>query len=320
MAIYGKEGNGMITFFQAGKVSKRIRKAQKVNGLKAIAICGAVLLALLSPVSQLDSCVQAAKEGSQASSYETETIHFQSSMNYAQNSKINSGTATLYKVGKKSAKNITVCINAGHGTSGGERYKTLCHPDGTPKVTSGSTAAGAIEATAVSGGTTLLDGTPEAEATLQTSLVIRDTLLKKGYHVLMIRETSDVQLDNIARTLIANEYADCHLAIHYDSTTNDGGAFFCSVPSIASYRNMEPVKSHWEEHNRLGNSIIEGFRSMGLPVRGNGSLEMDLTQTSYSTIPSIDIEVGDRASDHSQATLQRKAEAIAAGLDLFFRQ
>ncbi|WP_353848438.1 hypothetical protein [Clostridium sp.] len=33
---------------------------------------------------------------------------------------------------------------------------------------------------------------------------------------------------------------------------------------------------------------------------------MDLTQTSYSTIPSVDIELGDKASDHSGATLETR--------------
>lgn len=37
-------------------------------------------------------------------------------------------------------KNKTVCVNAGHGTKGGESVKTLCHPDGSSKVTGGSTS------------------------------------------------------------------------------------------------------------------------------------------------------------------------------------
>ena len=47
-------------------------------------------------------------------------------------------------------------------------------------------------------------------------------------------------------------------------------------------------------------------------------MEMDLTQTSYSTVPSIDLEVGDSASDYSEATLNQLADGIAAGLDTFF--
>ena len=59
-----------------------------------------------------------------------------------------------------------MCINAGHGTKGGESVMTLCHPDGSGKVTGGSTAAGAIRATSINSGTVLNDGTTEAQATL----------------------------------------------------------------------------------------------------------------------------------------------------------
>ena len=43
--------------------------------------------------------------------------------------------------------------------------------------------------------------------------------------MLMIRESSDVQLDNVARTVLANNRADCHIALHWDSTSSDKGAF-----------------------------------------------------------------------------------------------
>ena len=45
---------------------------------------------------------------------------------------------------------------------------------------------------------------------------------------------------------------------------------------------------------------------------------MDLTQTSYSTIPSVDLEIGDTASDYSDKTLVKVAEGITEGLDHFF--
>ena len=51
---------------------------------------------------------------------------------------------------------------------------------------------------------------------------------------------------------------------------------------------------------------------------GDGNIPTDLTQTSYSTIPSIDVEVGDRKSDYSEATQRKIAEGIAAGIDIFF--
>lgn len=69
---------------------------------------------------------------------------------------------------------------------------------------------------------------------------MKDKLLAEGYDVVMIREEEDVQLDNVARTVIANNTADIHISLHWDSTTSDKGCFFMSVPDHRSYRAMEP--------------------------------------------------------------------------------
>lgn len=248
---------------------------------------------------------------------EREEIAFDENQLYGENSKIHSGKAILYKnIGGKKEQ-YTVCINAGHGTQGGESERTLCHPDGSPKVTGGSTAKGATTATAIASGMTFLDGTSESTVTLKTAKLLRDRLLEEGYNVLMIREEEDVQLDNIARTVLANTYADCHISLHWDSTETDKGAFYISVPE-GSYREMEPVKSHWEQHERLGSSLIKGLKESGVKILSSEKMPIDLTQTSYSTIPSVDMELGDKASDHSTEQLEKIAEGIVKGLESFW--
>ena len=242
------------------------------------------------------------------------------SWKYAEFSKINSGAAVLYRTEAASPKGITICVNAGHGTKGGASVKTQCHPDGTPKVTGGTTGAGATSAAAVSGGMTFADGTPESKVTLSMAKILKDKLLAAGYDVLMIRESDDVQLDNIARTVIANNASDCHIALHWDSTTNNKGAFYMSVPNVESYRSMEPVKSHWQQHNALGESLVAGLKGAGVKIFSGGSMAMDLTQTSFSTVPSVDIELGDKASDHSSATLATLADGLVAGVNQYFGQ
>ncbi len=237
---------------------------------------------------------------------------------YAGYAKITSGKALLYHADDGIRKGKVVCVNAGHGTQGGSSVKTQCHPDGTPKVTGGTTGAGAISAAAVSGGMQFNDGTAEAKVTLAMALKLKEKLLERGYDVLMIRESDDIQLDNVARTVIANNKADCHIALHWDSTGSDKGAFYMSVPNVASYRAMEPVASHWQEHHALGDSLIAGLQDAGVKIFSNGKMEMDLTQTSYSTVASVDIELGDKASDHSGTALDRLAKGLADGVDRFF--
>lgn len=254
---------------------------------------------------------------SQATTNGTE-IGMNSSYRFSEFSKINSGKAILYKSTSANRKNKIIAVNAGHGTQGGGSVKTLCHPDGTPKVTGGTTGAGATTAVAVSSGMTFNDGTAESKVTLSMAKLLKDRLLAEGYDVLMLRDSDDVQLDNIARTVIANNNADCHISLHWDSTATNKGCFYMSVPGNASYRAMEPVASHWQQHNKLGDSLVAGLKGAGNKIFSGGSMEMDLTQTSYSTIPSIDIELGDKAFSHSDETLNKLADGLIAGINSFF--
>ena len=241
---------------------------------------------------------------------------------YADHSKINTGAAVLYRAPEESGrKGIVIGVNAGHGTAGGSKVKTLCHPDGSAKITGGSTAAGATEAAAVSGGMTFQDGTTESAVTLRMAQILRNKLLASGYDVLMLRDGDDVQLDNVARTVICNNVADCHIALHWDSGDGkdyDKGCFYISVPE--GLKSMEPVASHWQQHDTLGADLVEGLRGQGAAIYGKGTMSIDLTQTSYSTIPSVDMELGNGYSDHSDAALNTLAEGLLSGIQTYFGQ
>lgn len=241
------------------------------------------------------------------------------SWTYADHSKINSGAAVLYKAAEN-RKEIVVGVNAGHGTSGGTKVKTLCHPDGSAKVTGGTTAAGATEAVAVSSGMTFNDGTLESSVTLRMAQILKEKLLAAGYDVLMLRDGDDVQLDNVARTVICNNAADCHIALHWDGDglNYDKGCFYISVPD--GLKSMEPVASHWSEHNALGSALVEGLRAQGAKIHGGGSMSVDLTQTSYSTIPSVDMELGNACSDHSDSVLDLLGNGLVQGVNSYFGQ
>ena len=241
------------------------------------------------------------------------------SWTYADHSKINSGAAVLYKAAEN-RKEIVVGVNAGHGTSGGTKVKTLCHPDGSAKVTGGTTAAGATEAVAVSSGMTFNDGTPESSVTLRMAQILKEKLLAAGYDVLMLRDGDDVQLDNVARTVICNNAADCHIALHWDGDglNYDKGCFYISVPE--GLKSMEPVASHWSEHNALGAALVEGLRAQGAKINGGGSMSIDLTQTSYSTVPSVDMELGNACSDHSDSALDLLGNGLVQGVNSYFGQ
>lgn len=269
--------------------------------------------------AQPQEAAQAAQPA-QAAAENGSLVALDPSWKFADYSAIHTGSAVMYRSAASNRKNIVIGVNAGHGTSGGESVKTWCHPDQTPKVTGGTTSAGATKATSISSGMNFKDGTRESTVTLQMARVLRDMLLQEGYDVLMLRDGDDVQLDNIARTVICNNMASCHIAIHWDSDglSYDKGCFYMSVPDGIKY--FEPVASTWQSDEALGEALIAGLRDQGIKIFSSGSMDMDLTQTSYSSVPSVDIELGNQCSSHGEAELIARGKGMVAGINRFFAQ
>ena len=286
----------------------------------AVILCCSLTEADIRLISYADSTEQIAvsAEQAQTESAEVRKIGLDASWKYSGYSEICSGQAVLYKA-SENRRDITVAVNAGHGTKGGSSVKTYCHPDKTPKLTGGTTGAGAVKAVAVSSGMTFRDGTPEAAVTLRMAMILKELLLKEGYDVLMLRDEEDVQLDNVARTVIANNNADIHIALHWDgdSLNTIKGAFYMSVPD--GLKAMDPVKDCWLKHEKLGDALIEGLRNKGIRIWSSNPLDMDLTQTSFSTIPSVDIELENQCSDHSDSMLRLEAEGLIDGIGSYFK-
>ena len=249
-------------------------------------------------------------------------IYLDKKYRFATFSEISDGAATLYIVNKKvvdNFKNKIVAVNAGHGTVGGTRKRTYSHPDYTPKVAGGTNKQGSIFSAAVSDGTVLLDGKQEATANLMVAVALKEKLLDEGYSVLMIREDKNCRLDNIARTVIANENADIHIAIHFDSTERDKGIFYMKPINNKYYLSMEPLKSNVDNINRLGECLIEAFKEKGEKVwKGIGYLEGDLTQIAFSTNASVDIELGDRATYLDEERAKVFADGLLLGIQKYF--
>ena len=264
----------------------------------------------------LESMVHEVNE--QFNIYEDTEVYLDKNFKYATFSEINDGFAVLTKNNMYKSKNKTVCVNAGHGTINGEMYETYSHPDKSPKLSGGSNSYGSIKSKAITTGAVMKSGELESAVNLKVAKKLKNILLQNGYSVLMIREDENSKLDNIARTVIANNYADIHIAIHFDSTQNDKGIFYITPIRDENYINMEPVKSTYEESDRLGESILAAFREIGEKIFRKGVMQLDLTQISFSTIPNIDIELGDRATDISDENLDIFAYGLYSGVEKFF--
>ena len=236
---------------------------------------------------------------------------------YADHTSVNSGAAVFYRA-TSNRKGIIVAINAGHGTSGSYNYYNLSHPDGSPKTTGGSTAAGNIWTVCDNYGMSFNDGASENNVVLNVAGYLRNKLLAKGYDVLMLRDEEYCQLDVVSRTVIANNIADCHISIDYDGDglSYDKGAFYCSVPD--GIKGMYPTSTIWQQDNYLGECMIAGLANVGVGIYSGRQIPIDLMQTSYSTIPSVDIELGNQCTAHDTGTLSWYADGLAAGVDMFF--
>ena len=80
---------------------------------------------------------------------------------------------------------------------------------------------------------------------------------------------------------------------------------------------MYPVSATAGSDIALGNCVINGLSGSGVKIWNSGILEGDLTQISYSTIPTIDLEVGDRASSHNGNDIDSIAAGITVGVQSF---
>ena len=229
---------------------------------------------------------------------------------YAENTKINTGRARLYTSDAADKKNITIAVDAGHGTAGGEDVEVFCHPDGSAKA-DGSTAC-----EAVTKGMTFQDKGTEADANLMVAESFRDKLLSEGYDVLMIRDGEDVQLDDVARAVLANNKADCHISIHFNDSSSGVGAYYVSATN--DLKKQEPVSKYWNKSKKLGDSLISGLDSSGVKIHSGGSVEEDVVQTAYSSVISAYVKLGDKTADHSKEACDKYADGLVLGVNKYY--
>ena len=158
--------------------------------------------------------------------------------------------------------NNVVAIDAGHQARGNSQLE----PIGPGASTQKAKVAGGATGTATR--------IPEYQTTLNVSLKLRDVLQSRGYKVVMIRTTSDVNISNRERAEMANNAgAGAFIRLHCDGIGNSG----VTGASVQEPANGNPYMStgNVSASQSLGRTVLNhycsttGIRNRGMAARND---------------------------------------------------
>lgn len=131
---------------------------------------------------------------------------------------------------------------------------------------------------------------PEYQVNLDVSLKLKKLLVEKGYQVVMIRESNNVNLSNIDRANIANKnHADVFVRIHCNGSTNtktNGILTMCPTKKNPYCSNI------YKQSRQLSDSILDTIcKSTGANNRGVSESDT-MSGINWSKVPVSIVEMG----------------------------